>query len=335
MIGAVSTPMQGLVTVFGGSGFVGRYAVQALARAGWRVRVAVRQPHLTPSLMVAGSVGQVQSVQANIRMPESVKRALDGAEACVNLVGVLAELGRQRFDAVHAEGAATVAQHAATAGCRAMVQVSAIGADAASPSAYARSKAQGEAAVRDALPDATVLRPSIVFGPEDDFFNRFGRMAQVSPVLPLIGGGKTRFQPVYAADVGRAIAACLDPTPAGLEPAAGRTFELGGPGVYSFRALMELICRETVRGPALVDVPFPIARLIGKAGDLQAKVLPLAPLLTLDQVELLTVDNVVHEGMPGLAELGVEPTALEAVVPTYLWTFRRGGQFAQPETANA
>lgn len=327
--------MQGLVTVFGGSGFLGRYAVQALARAGWRVRVAVRQPHLTPSLMLAGSVGQVQAVQANIRVEDSVRRALEGAEACVNLVGVLAELGRQRFDAVHAEGAATVARHAAGTGCRAMVQVSAIGADADSPSSYARSKAQGEAAVRDAFPNATVVRPSIVFGPEDDFFNRFGRMAQFSPVLPLIGGGRTRFQPVYAADVGRAIAACLDPTPAGYAPATGRTYELGGPGVYSFRELMELICRETARHPALVSVPFRIARLIGKAGDLQGKLLPMAPALTLDQVAMLGVDNVVHPGVPGLADLGVTPTALEAVIPTYLWTFRRGGQFAQPEAANA
>lgn len=322
--------MQGLVTVFGGSGFIGRYAVQALARAGWRIRVAVPEPHLRPSVMVAGSVGQVHTVQANVRVPESVARALEGAQACVNLVGVLAELGRQRFDAVHAEGAATVARAAAQAGCSRFVQVSAIGADPASASAYARSKAAGEAAVRAAVPNATVLRPSIVFGPEDDFFNRFGRLSQLAPALPLIGGGRTRFQPVFAHDVAQAITVSIS------DPArSGNTYELGGPGVYSFRELMQLIGREVGRTPALIDLPLAVARMIGRLGDLQAKILPIAPFLTLDQVTMLETDNVVSPGAPGLPELGVSPTALESVIPTYLWKFRRGGQFAQPETTNA
>ena len=320
--------MQGLVTVFGGSGFIGRYAVRALAKAGWRVRVAIRNPNLVPELRVMGDVGQIELVQANVRVPASVDRALDGATACVNLVGALYEKGPQKFEALHAVAAGTIAEAAAKAGVARLIQVSAIGADLASDSKYARTKAEGEAAIAAAFPGATVLRPSIVFGPEDDFFNRFAAMAEMGPV-PLIGGGATRFQPVYAGDVGSAITAAL--ADAG---AAGRTYELGGPGVYSFRQLMEIMLKETCRTSPLLPVPFGIASLIGIAGDMMG-FLPVAPPVTSDQVKLLKRDNVAEHGLPGLAELGVTPTPLESVLPTYLWRFRKGGQFAQPQTGNA
>jgi len=321
--------MQGLVTVFGGSGFIGRYAVRALAKQGWRIRVAVRQPHLAPELKVMGDVGQVELVQANVRHEASVRSALVGAQACVNLVGVLFEAGRQTFDAVHATAPGLIADAALAAGATQFVQVSAIGADAGGSAGYARSKAAGEAAVRAAFPNAVVLRPSVVFGPEDDFFNRFGAMAAMSPVLPLIGGGGTKFQPVYVGDVGAAIVAAL------AQETAGRAFELGGPAVYSFKELLQLICRETMHRRLLLPIPFPVASELGKVGDLQAKLLPLAPQITSDQVELLKSDNVANPDLPGLADLGVSPTAVDAVVATYLWRFRRGGQFAQPESANA
>jgi NADH dehydrogenase len=321
--------MQGLVTVFGGSGFIGRYAVRALARAGWRIRVAVRNPHLAPELKVMGEVGQIELAQANVRMRSSVERALEDAEACVNLVGALVEQGPQRFASLHAMGPRTIAEAAAARGIGRFVHISAIGADAGSASKYARTKAEGEAAAREALPTATVIRPSIVFGAEDDFFNRFGAMAALSPVLPLIGGGATLFQPVYAGDVGAAIAAALE-----APEARGALYELGGPGVYSFRQLMEMLLKEVHRRRWLVPVPFPLAKAMGAAGDLAA-LLPVKPPITSDQVELLKRDNVAAPGVPGLAELGVPATALEAVLPTYLWRFRKGGQFAQPEAQNA
>jgi len=322
--------MQGLVTVFGGSGFVGRYAVRALAKQGWRIRVAVREPHLAPELKVMGDVGQVELVQANVRHDASVRAALVGAQACVNLVGVLYEAGHQTFDAVHATAPGLIAEAAAAAGATQFVHVSAIGADANGSAGYARTKAAGEAAVRAAFPSAVVLRPSVVFGPEDGFFNRFGAMAAMSPVLPLIGGGQTKFQPVYVGDVAAAIVAALS-----QEAAAGLTFELGGPGVYSFKALLELLCRETMHRRLLLPIPFPVATLLGKVGDIQAKLLPFPPQVTSDQVELLKSDNVASPDLPGLADLGVAPTAVDAVIPTYLWRFRRGGQFAQPEAAGA
>ena len=244
----------------------------------------------------------------------------------MNLVGVLYEAGRQGFEALHTAAPKSMAEQAAARGASRFVQVSAIGSDPNSASQYARTKAAGETAVRAAMPQAVVVRRSIVFGPEDDFFNRFARLAAISPVLPLIGGGNTRFQPVYAGDVGAAVAAALAKT-----EAAGRTFELGGPGVYTFRQLMELLLRETHKRRALLPIPTSIAKIMGRAGDLQAAALPiLPPQITTDQVAMLQRDNVADPVLPGLEALGVTPTALEVVLPSYLWKYRKGGQFAQP-----
>ena len=315
--------MQGLVTVFGGSGFLGTQAVRAMAKKGLRIRVAVRNPGRGYKLRMLGDVGQIEVVQANVRAPASVARALAGAEACVNLVGVLYETGRQKFQSVHAMGARNIAEVAAAVGITRFVQVSAIGADADSPAKYDRTKAMGEAAVRELIPSAAILRPSIVFGPGDGFFNRFAQMAALSPVLPLIGGGETKFQPVFVGDVGAAVHACV------IDPATeGRTFELGGPATYTFKQLLELVSRETGRSPLLLPLPFPLARLAGLGGDLFAAVSPFAPPLTSDQVEMLRSDNVAAAGAPGLAELGVQATALEPILPTYLYRYRRGGQYA-------
>ena len=315
--------MQNLVTVFGGSGFVGSQVVRALARQGLRVRVAVRQPHLAHTMRLMGDVGQIEVVQANVRVADSVRRALQGAVACVNLVGVLYETGRQKFDAVHVDGARNVATIAKELGVERLVQVSALGADAASTSKYARTKAAGEAAVRAAFPEAMIVRPSVMFGPGDDFFNKFAEMAVISPALPLIGGGETRFQPVFVGDTAKAVARLVS-----APGHAGETFELGGPAVYSFREIMELVLKETERRRALVPVPFPIARIIGQLCAPLAFFTPVAPPLTADQVESLRTDNVVSGEYPGLAALGVEATTAGAVLPTYLYRFRKGGQFA-------
>jgi len=316
--------MQNLVTVFGGSGFVGAQAVRQLAKAGWRIRVAVRNPNLAYRMRMLGDVGQIDLVQANVRNPASVQRALDGATAAVNLVGVLYETGRQGFQAIHAMGAKTVAEAAREQGVTRLVQMSALGADANSASKYARTKAEGELAARAVYADAVVIRPSVVFGPEDRFFNRFAQLASVSPVLPLIGGGATRFQPVFVGDVGKALAAATT-----LEAAGGATYELGGPAVFSFRQLMEMMLAEIARKRILAPIPFPVASLLGKAGDAVAGILP--PPLTSDQVELLKSDNVVSGAYPGLADLGVTPATLEAVLPTYLYRYRKGGQYADQE----
>lgn len=320
--------MRGLVTVFGGTGFVGRQVVRSLARQGWRVRVAARNVGRGYRLRMLGDVGQIEVVQANVRDAASVGRALDGAEACVNLVGVLFENGRQGFQTLHATGAGTVAEAAAARGVTRFVHISALGADAESPSKYARTKAMGEAAVRAAVPSAAILRPSVVFGSDDDFFNRFATMAAVSPALPLPGGGETRFQPVHVGDVAAAVARVLaDPD------RAGRTYELGGPGVFTFRELMEFVLRETGKRRILVPLPWPAASLIGRVAALTS-IVGLAPVLTADQVELLRGDNVVSDGAAGLEALGITPRGVEAVAPTYLYRYRKGGQYAAaPEGA--
>ncbi len=315
-----AVPDDRLVTVFGGSGFVARHVVRALARSGWRIRVAVRRPDLAFHLQPLGRVGQIHAVQANVRVQDSVDRAAEGSDAVINLVGILYQSGRQRFEAVQAEGAAAVAR-AAAANKAQLLHFSAIGSDPDSPSAYARTKAAGEQAARAAVPEAVIVRPSIVFGPEDDFFNRFAAMARISPALPLIGGGKTRFQPVFVGDVAAAVDAIL----AGRgKPAT--TYELGGPEVCSFEELMRLMLRIIGRKRLLVPLPFSVARLQAFFLEMLPK-----PLLTRDQVTLLRRDNVVseeaeHEGRT-LRGLGVTPTAMEAVLESYLVRFRRTGQF--------
>jgi NADH dehydrogenase len=316
--------MQNLVTVFGGSGFVGSQAVRSLAKAGWRIRVAVRNPNLGYAMRLHGDVGQIDVVQANVRNEPSIRRALEGATAAVNLVGVLQSKGRQGFQAVHVMGARNVAAGARAEGVTRVVQMSALGADLGSPSQYARTKAEGEIAVREVYPDAVVIRPSIVFGQQDHFFNRFASMAAISPALPLIGGGATRFQPVFVGDVGKAIAGAVT-----FGEAAGQTYELGGPAVFTFRELMELMLREIGRRRLLVPVPFPVAGLLGSIGDFVGAIIP--PPITADQVQLLKADTVASGGYPGLAELGITPTTLEAILPTYLYRYRKGGQYADQE----
>jgi NADH dehydrogenase len=314
------TPTARLVTVFGGSGFLGRYAVRALAQSGFRIRVAVRRPDLAYDLQPLGRVGQIHAVQANVRYPDSVMRAAEDAETVVNLVGILSPAGAQTFEAVQAEGAEAVAEAAKKSGAK-LVHVSAIGADPKSDSAYARTKAEGEKAALAA--GAVVFRPSIVFGPEDDFFNRFASLARFLPALPLIGGGHTLFQPVFVGDVGAAILAAVEGR------AIPKTiYELGGPEVKSFRELMELMLRVIGRKRLLVSLPFGLA-------SAQASILELLPgkLLTRDQVKLLKTDNVVskkaeREGRT-LHGLGITPTSMEAVLEGYLWRFRRAGQFTR------
>ena len=309
-----------LVTVFGGSGFVGRHVIRALAKRHYRIRVAVRRPELSGHLQPLGRVGQIHAVQANVRHRGSVAAAVRDADVVVNLVGILFERGRQRFDAVQTAGAEAVAQAAALHGAR-LVHMSALGADEASPSAYARSKAAGEAAVLAAAPGATIFRPSIVFGPEDDFFNKFAALARMMPALPLVGGGKTRFQPVFAGDVAAAFAAA-----AAGETKPGTTYELGGTEVLSFRELMEYVLATIQRRRLLLPTPFWLAKA-------QAALLQLmpTPLLTRDQVELLRRDSVVSEAATRegrtLRGLGIESTSMQAIVPSYLWRFRRTGQF--------
>lgn len=321
--------MQGLVTVFGGSGFVGAQVVRALAQpgsraGGLRIRVAVRNVGRGYKLRMLGDVGQIEIVQANVRNPASIARALDGAEAVVNLAGVAYEAGRQRFLSVHVMGARNIAEAAKARGLTNFVHVSALGADPDSPSKYARSKGEGEKAVRELIPEATIIRPSFVFGQGDSFFNRLGELAAISPVQPLFGGGKARCQPVYVGDVAAAIARCVH------DPATrGQTYELGGPAVYTQREIAELVRHETGRRTILAPLPVGLARGLGKVGQMAAALFP--PPLTVEMVELLTTDNVVSGQLPGLAELGVQPTAVEPILPTYLYRFRKGGQFAEVE----
>jgi uncharacterized protein YbjT (DUF2867 family) len=322
--------MQGdLVVVFGGSGFIGTHVVKQLAKRGKRIRVPMRRPHLGHELRVLGDVGQVQLVQANVRFPESVERALEGANAVVNLVGLLFEKGSQKFDEVQAEGAATIAEAAKKAGVARFVQVSAIGADANGKAKYARTKAAAEEGVRARVPTATVVRPSIVFGPEDQFFNRFADMAKFAPALPLIGGGKTKFQPVYVQDVAEAIANALD-----MPQAQGKTYELGGPGVYSFKELLQFTLATASRKRGFAHLPFFVAGPMGSMADAVFKLNPFAgPPLTGDQVAMLKADNIVSAGALTIKDLGVTSLeSIETIVPTYLWRFRPYGQF-QAKTA--
>jgi uncharacterized protein YbjT (DUF2867 family) len=317
---AVQSNLDTLITIFGGSGFLGRHLVRVLAKRGYRIRVAVRRPELTGHLQPLGRVGQIHAVQANVRYARSVEAAARDADVVINLVGILFERGRQRFDAVQTFGAEAIALAAAAYGAR-MIHVSALGADEASPSRYAQSKAVGEKVVLATVPSAVVLRPSTMFGPEDDFFNRFAALARFVPALPLIGGGHTRFQPVFVGDVAAAIVEVVEGN-----AKAGAIYELGGPEVLTFRQLMEYVLATIERRRLLLPVPFALARL-------QAQFLQLLPkpLLTPDQVEMLKSDNIVsadaeRDGRT-LNAFGISPTAMETIVPSYLWRFRKTGQF--------
>jgi uncharacterized protein YbjT (DUF2867 family) len=309
--------MEHRVAILGGSGFIGRYVVKRLAERGDVVAVGARNAAVAKFLKLKGDVGQVGLINIAIDDEKLLPAFIAGNRAVVNCVGILQERGSQRFDRVHHTAPARLARQAREAGIARFIHISAIGADPRSTSAYARSKAAGEQAVRDAFPTVTILRPSIVFGPEDQFFNRFAALATVSPVLPLIGGGETRFQPVYVGNVADAVVRCLD------DPAtAGRTYELGGPKIYTFRALMELLLAEIRRKRLLIEIPFGLA-------SLQARLMAILPNppLTPDQVELLKRDNVVSTGALTLAMLGIVPTAVEAILPTYLDRFRKGGWY--------
>ena len=331
------------VTVFGGSGFIGRHLVRRLAAAGATVRVAVRDPERALFLKPMGDVGQIVPMRADLRDEVAIAEAVRGADAVVNLVGILYEKGRQRFEEIHHRGSERVARAVSAEGVTRLVQVSAIGASERSASGYAQSKAAAETAVRNTVSNATIARPSIVFGPEDEFFNRFAALARLLPVLPvycaelpkvefnsenglqvdLFGAGGTRFQPVYVGDVADAVMKMLSD-----EATAGRTYELGGPRVYSFKELMELLLAEIRRKRLLIPLPFIVA-------DIQAAILQLLPRppLTRDQVKMLRHDNIVTDGALNLADLGIQPTALEAVLPTYMDRFRVKGRFSEASAA--
>ena len=315
-----------LVTVFGGSGFVGRYVVRALAKRGYRVRVAVRRPDLAFHLQPLGGVGQIQAVQANLRYRWSVDRAIAGSDHVINLVGILYEGGSQRFSTVHDFGARAVAEAARAAGVP-LTHMSALGAAPSSHSVYANTKGRAEEAVHKILPDAIIVRPSVVFGPEDGFFNKFAGMARISPFLPLIGGGHTKFQPVYVGDVAEVFARSVDGT---LQP--GKTYELGGGEVLTFRQCMEEMLRVIGRKRLFLSIPFWVASIQGSILGMLPK-----PMITSDQVTLLRQDNIVSEAAKAegrtLEGLGIRPQTIETILPSYLWRFRVHGQYSSQKPA--
>ena len=320
---------QEIVTIFGGSGFLGRQIVQRLAQAGYRVRVPTRKPSLANHLAPAGKVGQIALMRTDIRNEHDVAAAVEGSDIVINLVGILKEGGGSTFDAIHVDAAAAIARAAAKAGARRLIHISAIGANKDSRSAYARSKAAGESQVREAFPTATILRPSIVFGSGDGFFVRFAALMRMSQfIFPLFGGGVTKFQPVFVGDVAQGLANALAD-----DRTCTKTFELGGPVVYSFKELLTFIADVTERKPFLLPIPFFLLNAFAALTGW----LPYAP-VTLDQARLLRADNIVKAGPDAvkvgtLADLGVRPTALEAIVPSYLWVYRRTGQYAEPRGA--
>lgn len=311
-----------LITIFGGSGFVGRQVVQELARQGYRIRVAVRRPDLAGDVKPLGGVGQILSIQANVRYPESVIRAVRGSDIVINLTGILSEGGKQRFDTVQNVGAKNVAEAAKVAGVKTLVHMSAIGANKQAQSAYARSKALGEEAVFTQFPDAIIIRPSVIFGLDDGFFNLFGAISRLSPILPLVGGN-TKMQPIYVGDVAEAFAVAAN---GGVK--GGKIYEIGGPQTQTMRELMERLLIETGRNNLLLPVPNPIAKLIGS----MLQILP-NPWLTADQVTLLQHDNVVSDEAKQqkrtLSAFGVEPTTMAAILPTYMWRFKKNGQYEE------
>ena len=309
--------MASLVTVFGGSGFLGRNAVRALAKAGYRIRVAVRYPNQAQYLPPMGSVGQIQLMKCNVLDQDAVARACQGADAVVNLVGILAPAGGQGFDDVHVAAVGNIAMAAKAAGARTLVHVSSLGADPEAESHYAKTKGEGEKLLREEFSNATILRPSLLAGPDDDFFNKFAALARMLPMLPLIGGGHTKFQPVFVGDVADAIVKCVSDT-----ATKGKTYELGGPGTYSFKALMQLVLQETGRSRLLLPVPFWLASI--KAMFLQF--LP-GKLLTPDQVTSLKANNLVSPNALTFKDLGIAPDSIEAILPSYLWRFRPRGEY--------
>jgi len=320
-----------LVTVFGGSGFIGRYIVRALARQGWRIRVAVRRPDLANFLQPLGGVGQIQAVQSNLRYPRSIEAALAGADAVVNATGIQRQKGRQNFEAVHVFGARKLARAAAKAGIQNFVHISGIGADPQSSNPYIASKARGEAAIREAVASAIVLRPSVVFGPEDDFFNRFATLARVLPALPLFGGGETKLQPVFVGDIAKAAAAAVSG-----DAKAGAAYELGGPEVMTLRQVVSFVLQTIDRRRVLIPLPFGVSKVLAQSTEIASALtlglFPAALTTTRDQVELLRDDNIVSPDalaagrtLPGL---GITPQGVEAIVPSYLWRFRKTGQYA-------
>lgn len=335
MTAGSTLPTSRLATIFGGSGFVGRSVVRSLVQRGWRVRVAVRRPDLAGDLQPMGGVGQIHAVQANVRVPASIERALDGADAVVNLVGILQPSGRQTFQSLQAEAPALIARACAARGITRFVQMSALGADDSSASAYASSKAKGEDGALAGVPGAIVLRPSVVFGPQDQFFNRFAALARALPVVPLVGA-QTLFQPVFVGDVAEAVAKALD----GAVP-GGRIYELGGPQTRTLRELVAYVLEITQRSRPIVPLPMPVGRFQAGAIELIDKLtfglMPDDFVITRDQVELLKVDNIVSQAAQDegrtFAAFGIMPEAYEGIVPSYLWRFRKTGQFVQPGSA--
>ena len=307
-----------LVTIFGGSGFAGRHVVRVLAADGWRVRVAVRRPNVAHFLLPAGRVGQVQLLKTNVRDEAQVAAALEGADAVVNLVGILAPSGSQRFQSIHVEAASRIAQLASAGGVKRLVHFSALGASADAPARYFRTKAEGETLVRGAFPAASIVRAAAIFGPEDQLFNRFAALLRLLPIFPLIGGGKTRLQPVYVGDVADGVACLLRD-----DKSAGGIFEFFGPEIMTLKAVIDLVLHETGRKCALVPLPFGLAKL-------QGTILQFLPgaLLTRDQVLMLQTDSIGSGALPDLRTLGISPTAPAAIVPSYLWRFRKEGQFS-------
>ena len=320
--------MAKMVTVFGGSGFLGKQVVRALAKQGWRVRVAVRKPAIAYDLKPLGDVGQIQVVRCDVRREGDIASALENATACVNLVGTMYQGGGQNFDLVHRQASTWMADICKQRGIADFVLMSALGANPEAASAYSASKGKAEVAVRKAVPTAVILCPSILFGPQDGFFTSLAAQIKMFPVMPAIDGGETKFQPAYVGDVAAAVARVL-----GNTDAYGQTFELGGPEVFTFKSLVQYVGTEVMSPRPQIWMPVFVARLIGLVGDAQAwarGMLPVipAPLLTTDQVLLLAVDNVVSQGAKGFKDLGIAPTAVESIVPTYLWRFRKNGQFA-------
>jgi len=314
---------KGLVCVFGANGFLGHYVVRRLAKDGWRIRACVRRPHVAGELKVMGAVGQVQIMQANVRYKKSVELAVQGCDAVINLTGILVEQGRQSFNAVHVLGAKNIAEAAKAGGVKNVVHLSALGADAKSNSNYASSKAEGEKAVLAAVPTADIVRPSILFGEGDGFFTRFAGLANLTLALPLLGGGKTKFQPLYVDDLANAICKIT------AQNSTGKTWELGGAQTFTFKQLLQFILAAIDKKRLLLPVPWALSSLMGVFGEISGYIPFVTPFLTRDQVKILKINNIVSGEFPGLADLGIEAETIDAVIPASLAHFRKYGQFHQ------